>query len=218
MNFSLIPLECQIEIVKYHPLYRTLCKKYNNNYHDIFNKHYGTQRISLKELYHYININKPSNIVVFYDNRWKHIKMTYYNDRVTYDTHTYTLLTGPEIFQSFYTNTIYTNKCYSFDTQLELNNFICLSPAITQGILKNRLNCTDIHYIDNFLEHDKELYCQGHLYDNDLNILLSKLKCFIFKDIYDNNTINIFKYNISFHNKCIHPEYKDKYDVLMATL
>jgi hypothetical protein len=218
MNFSILPLECQIEIVKHHPLYRTLCKKYNNNYHDIFNNYYGKQKISLKELNYYINHDKPLDFIVFYADQWKHIKMTYYDHRVTYDIHTYTLMTSPQIFQSFYTNTIYINKYYSFDIQLELNNFIGLSPAITRGILKNRLNCTYFHYTDDFLEHNKELYCHGHLYDNDLNTLLSKLKCSIYANINTYNTIDIFSYNISFHNKHIHSSYKDKYDALMATL
>lgn len=238
MQFQTLPLECQIEIVKHFPLYRTLCKLYNNNCENIFYNYYGTRKISYKELKNYIDKNKPAEFMIFYHNNWRHVKLTYCkdgngNDRVVYDNYTYTLKTGPDIFQEFYTNNIRIDKHYHFDTQLILdintanyypnrvdnvNNLLFLSHAITVAILKNRLNCTNINYIEDFVARDKQLYCQNHLYNNDINTFISKLKCHVFNDIYYHNLINTMKYNISFYKKTIHPNHKEEYDTILKAL
>lgn len=216
MQLQDLPIECQIEIMKYYPLYRTLCKVYDNNCHSIFDDYYGTQKISLQELKNYITTYKPSSFNAFYNNKWQKINISY-DGGIRYEINTYALCTTPIIFKDFYTNCIKLVKDYNFEYQLKINNYTCLSSGITTGVLKHRLNCTNDNYISNFLKHDKQL-CYKEDDNNDLNILLLRLKCYIFNNLYHHNTINLFNYNLAFHYQQIQPKYKDMYDALLALL
>jgi hypothetical protein len=218
MQLQDLPIECQIEIMKYYPLYRTLCKVYNHNCHSIFDNYYGTQKISLQELKKYITEYKPASFNAFYNDKWQQINISY-KDNIRYHIHTYYLSTTPIIFESYYTNCIKLDKYYTYEYKLNINNYICVSPEITTGILKHRLNCTNNNYITNFLQHDKRLsYKEDVIYNTDLTILLLRLKCYIFNNLYHHNIINLFNYNLAFHYQQIQPKYKDMYDALLTLL
>lgn len=217
MEYQKLPVECQLEIVKHYPLYRCLCKLYNNNYQHIFNDYYGDQKISKNELKKYIQKYKPAYFHVFYDDKFLNIKISYDHNNIIYESVLTSLTINPKVIKNLmYINSIKTHQQYSYDRKLKLNdNYTCLSPEITREILKERTNC--IINTNFFIKNDIDTYQKYLIYDTDLNILLSKLKYMLFNNLYFKNKILLFGYNLIFYNQNIYKDSKVEYIKLLES-
>lgn len=197
MEYTSLPLDCQIYVLSCYPMYRTLCSAYNKHFLNIYYEKYAYLPILEKELQHYINISGVSEYTaVCYDC----IIKTHIDHKTGIKSQSVKQIEiYPKRFEYLYTNKIKT-KDISYDMYNNYNKYKCLDDDTTRGILLLRNSCMHPNYINNYIKR-YSYFPQ----DNDLDTLLSIVRNQV---IMSDANVNI---KLSFLHKKIMVKYEKEY-------
>lgn len=168
MEFVSLPLDCQIHVLSCYPMYRTLCKLYNEHILHIYYEKYAYLPISLKELNKYVDdTNATEYTAICYDSI---IKVNINHETKTQSHSVKNIEIFPKHFDYLYTNKIKTSQL-SWDMYGKCSKYKYLDDVTTTNILLRRKSCIHPNYFCKFIE--KHNYFPQ---DNDLDTLVSIIR------------------------------------------